>query len=94
MLLVSMYYPIHIRELPTFLFLEGVLDGFMVLVEMPKESICDISLQGRKDIVYVSEPKLWLGMKTVQGFPFQPSNENVSDTGEAGEPIGRPSVNS
>ena len=75
-------------------FLEGVLDGFVLLVEMVKESICDISLQDRKYIVHVSEPKLWLGIKTVQGFPLQSSNENVGDIGDAGEPIGRPSVNS
>ena len=89
-----MYSHIHVRELPTFFLFDGVLDGFVLLVEMPKESICDISLQDRKDIVYGSEPKLWRGMETVQGFPFQLSNENVSDTGDAGEPIGRPSVNS
>ena len=59
MLLVSMYSYSHVRELSTFVFFEGVLDGFVLLVEMPKESICDICLQERKDIVHVSEPKLW-----------------------------------
>ena len=54
MLLVSMYSHIHVRELPTLFFLEGILDGSLLLDEMPKESICDISLQDRKDIVYVA----------------------------------------
>ena len=84
MFLVPMYSHIHVWELLTFFFLEDVLDGFVLSVEMLKESICDISLQDRKDIVHVSEPKLWRGMKTVQGFPFQPSNENVSETGGRG----------
>ena len=94
MLLVWMYSHIHVWELLTFFFLEGVLDGFVLLVELLKESICDISLQDRKDIVHVSEPKLWRGMKTVQGFPFQPSKKMLARQGNAGEPIGRPSVNS